>query len=114
MDYEPRAPFDTILVSNTLHMIGTEGSIALLERCHAMLSPGGRMIVQAQYLNDDRTSPRWPTLVNLVQRVCTPTGRNHAIGETREWMREAGYGDIEYVPLSLWNVCSCLIGTKAS
>jgi len=112
-DYQPEEPFDTVLISNTLHMIGTAGSIELLKRCRGMLSPGGRLIVQAQFLDDERTSPRWPTLVNLVQRVCTPTGRNHAVGETREWMRQAGYTDIEYVPLSVWNVCSCLIGRVA-
>jgi precorrin-6B methylase 2 len=112
MDYRPKEPFDTILVSNTLHMIGPEGSIALLERCCGMMAPGGRMIVQAQFLNDDRTSPRWATLLNLIQRVGTPHGRNHAIGETKQWLRRAGFADIEYVPLSVWNVCSCLIGKK--
>ncbi len=112
MSYTPDAPFDTILLSNTLHMIGPEGSLVLLKRCHGMLSPGGRMIVQAQYLNDDRTSPRWPTLLNLIQRVATPNGRNHAIGETREWMEQAGFRNVQFVRFSLWNVCSCLIGER--
>jgi SAM-dependent methyltransferase len=104
--------FDTLLLSNTLHMIGPEGSRAILKHCADLLAPGGRIIVQAQYLNDDRVSPRWPTLLNLFQRVGTPHGRNHAIGETTDWMAEAGFKDIEYVRFSLWNVCSCLIGTK--
>lgn len=110
--YVPGEPFDTILVSNTLHMIGPEGSIDLLKRCYGMLAPGGRLIVQAQYLNDDRVSPRWPALLSLIQRVATPDGRNHAIGETREWMERAGLRNVEYVRFSLWNVCSCLIGER--
>jgi cyclopropane fatty-acyl-phospholipid synthase-like methyltransferase len=93
-------------------MIGPVGSLELLKRCHGMLSPGGRMIVQAQYLNDDRVSPRWPTLLNLIQRVATPNGRNHAIGETREWMEQAGFQNVQFVRFSLWNVCSCLIGER--
>jgi SAM-dependent methyltransferase len=112
MDYVPDQPFDTILVSNTLHMIGPEGSLALLKRCYDMLLPGGRMIVQAQYLNDDRTSPRWPTLLNLIQRVATPNGRNHAVGETKDWMEAAGFRDVQFVRFSAWNVCSCLIGQR--
>ena len=112
MDYTFKEPFDTVLVSNTLHMIGPAGSLELLKRCYQMVVPGGRLIVQAQYLNDDRVSPRWPTLLNLLQRVATPHGRNHAIGETREWMEQAGFQNIEYVRLSLWNVCSCLIGER--
>jgi hypothetical protein len=93
-------------------MIGPEGSLALLKRCYDMLLPGGQMIVQAQYLNDDRTSPRWPTLLNLIQRVATPNGRNHAIGETKDWMEAAGFRDVQFVRFSAWNVCSCLIGQR--
>lgn len=112
MTYTPEEPFDTVLVSNTLHMIGPGGSLALLKRCHKIISQGGRVIVQAQYLNDDRTSPRWATLLNLIQRVATPNGRNHSIGETREWLAEAGFANIQFVRFSTWNVCSCLIGHK--
>jgi SAM-dependent methyltransferase len=112
MDYTFEEPFDTILISNTLHMIGPVGSLELLKRCYQMLAPGGRVIVQAQYLNDDRVSPRWPTLLNLIQRVATPDGRNHAIGETKEWLEQAGFRNIQYVHFSLWNVCSCLIGER--
>lgn len=112
MDYTFEEPFDTVLVSNTLHMIGPAGSLELLKRCYQMLMPGGRVIVQAQYLNDDRVSPRWPTLLNLIQRVATPEGRNHAIGETKEWLEQAGFRNVQYVRFSLWNVCSCLIGER--
>ena len=111
-DYTPQNPFDTILVSNTLHMIGPAGSVELLKRCYGMLSPGGRLIVQAQYLNDDRVSPRWPTLLSLIQRVATPHGRNHAISETKEWMEQAGFSNVSYVRFAVWNVCSCLIGER--
>ncbi len=113
MKYTAEQPFDTVLVSNTLHMIGPEGSGKLMKHCHDLLRPGGRLIVQAQYLNDDRTSPRWPTLLNLIQRVATPTGRNHAVGETTRWLEHAGFADVQHVRLSAWNVCSCLIGRRS-
>ena len=93
-------------------MIGPVGSTEFLKRCYSMLTPGGRLIVQAQYLNDDRVSPRWATLLSLIQRVATPNGRNHAIGETKEWMEQAGFWNVNYVRFSLWNVCSCLIGER--
>lgn len=112
MSYTPAEPFDAVLVSNTLHMIGPAGSFELLKRCYQMLTPGGRLIVQAQYLNDDRVSPRWPTLLSLIQRVATPHGRNHTIGETKEWMEQAGFQNVKYVRFSVWNVCSCLIGER--
>jgi cyclopropane fatty-acyl-phospholipid synthase-like methyltransferase len=110
--YTPGSPFDTVLISNMLHMIGPAGSVELLKRCFDMLTPGGRVIVQAQYLNDDRVSPRWATLLNIIQRVVTPNGRNHAIGETKGWMEQAGFRDVRHVSFSLWNVCSCLVGER--
>ena len=112
MDYRPKERFDDVLLSNTLHMIGPEGSRAALKHCFGLLNHGGRMIVQAQYLNDDRISPRWPTLLNLFQRVATPHGRNHAIGETSDWMLEAGFVDVAYTRFSAWNVNSVVVGTK--
>jgi len=110
--YLPAKTYDTVLVSNTLHMIGEDGSRALLEHIYNMVTPGGRLIVQAQYLNDDRTSPRWPTLLNLLQRIATPNGRNHALTETAEWMRAAGFVEVLHVRFAVWNVNSCLIGRR--
>ena len=112
MTYTTDDRYDTVLVSNTLHMIGPEASITLLTRCFDLLAPGGRVIVQAQYLDDSRVSPRWPTLLNLIQRVATPHGRNHAIGETKEWMEQAGFRNLRYRRFAAWNVCSCLIGER--
>lgn len=112
--YKPALPFDTVLVSNVLHLVGPEDSPALLSRCYDLLAPGGRLIVQAQFLNDDRTSPRWPTLLNLTQCVASEHGQNHAITETRRWMEQAGFCNIEHIRFSLWNVNSCLVGERPS
>src|SRR5581483_7924396 len=78
-EYAPEAPFDALLVSNTLHMLGPELSVRLLSRCLGMVRPGGRIIVQAQLLEDERTAPRWATLLDLLQRTTTPHGRNHTV-----------------------------------
>ncbi len=112
-DYEPEEPFDTMLVSNMLHMLGPEASNELIQRCAGMLETGGRLIIQAQFLNDDRVSPRWATLLNLLQRVATPNGRNHALEESSRWMQDAGFTDIQHIRMSSWNVNSCLVGTKS-
>ena len=111
-EYAPSEPFDAILASNMLHMMQPDASVKLLKRCFDMMLPGGRMIVQAQYLNDDRISPRWATLLNLCQRVVTQEGRNHAFGETKEWMEEAGFRNIQLSSMSLWNANSCLVGER--
>ena len=110
--HEFNGTWDMVLVSNTLHMLGPELSQALLDRCYHLVSPGGVLVVQAQYLDDERTAPRWPVLLNLVQRVATPHGRNHAVGETTEWLRRAGFTEIEYKPFAPWNVNSALVARR--
>ena len=110
--YQTDEGFDDVMVSNTLHMLGPDLSAKLMKQCFTLVNPGGRLIVQAQYLNDDRTSPRWATLLNLVQRAATIHGQNHALGETREWMEAAGFVDVEHQRFSAWNTNSVLIGRK--
>jgi precorrin-6B methylase 2 len=111
-EWNPPEPFDTVFTSNILHMLGAELAQKLIRRAFEFTAPGGRLIIQAQYLNDDLTSPRWATLLNLMMLVGTDNGRNHALGETSEWMCNAGFTNIQWLRLSPWNVNRCLIGQK--
>src|SRR5262249_43179354 len=99
--YLTNEPFDTVLISNVLHTIGPTGSIELLKHCFQLLLPGGRLIIQAQYLHDDRVSPRWPALLSLILRVVSRDGRNHTVSETKQWMKEAGFRNVHYIRLSV-------------
>jgi cyclopropane fatty-acyl-phospholipid synthase-like methyltransferase len=110
--YETDRRFDAILISNTLHMLGTEASLDLLRRCWSLIRPGGTILIQAQYLDDSRTFPRWATLLNLIQRCVTPQGRNHAVGETSDWLRSIGFTDIRHVQFAVWNVNSCILARR--
>ncbi len=110
--FEAPAPFDVVLVSNTLHMLGPDKSQELLRRCLPMVVPGGRIVVQAMFLNEDRVSPRWPALLNVMQLVATPSGRNHTVGETVRWLETVGFVDAQHLPFSLWNVCSAVVARR--
>jgi len=112
LTWTPDEPFDTVLVSNILHMLGPERSPTLLARCLEFVRPGGRIIVQAEFLDAGRTSPRWPTLLNLIMRVTTDGGRNHDVDETADWLRSAGFVDVEHHRLSPWNVNSVLVARR--
>ncbi len=106
--------FDAVLVSNVLHMLGAAHSRALLRRCHELLRPGGRIIVQGQFLDEDRTSPRWATLLNLILRAVTSEGRNHSVAEGLAWLRETGFADVRHVRFSPWNANSALVGSRGN
>jgi SAM-dependent methyltransferase len=104
--------YDLVLVSNTLHMLGEEASKELIRRAHASINPGGSLVIQAQFLRDDRLGPRWPLLLDLIQLCITEKGRNHTASETREWMEAAGFRRIEHCPMTLLNTNSFLRGYK--
>lgn len=104
--------YDIVLVSNTLHMLGESGCRQLLSRLYPLVSKGGSLVVQAQYLDENSVGPRWPVLLDLVQLCITESGRNHTVGETREWLEECGFTDVEYFPMTLTNTNSFLRAWK--
>lgn len=104
--------YDLILVSNVLHGLGEKASRALIERLYSSVNRGGSLVIQAQYLRDDRLGGRWPIFLDLIQLCVTEQGRNHTPEETRRWLEEAGFRDIEFHPMTLLNTNSYLRGYK--
>lgn len=100
--------YDVVLVSNLLHMLGEADSRALLERLRQSVNIRGSLVIQAQYLPDDRVGQRWPVLMDLLQLCLTSEGHNHTVAETRSWLESAGFRDIEFQPMTLLNTNSYL------
>jgi len=104
--------YDLVLVSNTLHMLGEQASRDLIRRLVDNVSPGGSLVIQAQFLANHRMGGRWPVFLDLIQMCITEEGRNHTEAETRSWMEAAGFTDLTYVPMSLVNTNSFLRGYR--
>ena len=104
--------YDIVLVSNTLHMLGESDSRELLRRLYPTVASGGSLVIQAQFLNNDKMGARWPIFLDLIQLCITPRGRNHTEGETRWWMEEAGFQDVGACPMTLLNTNGYLRGYR--
>jgi hypothetical protein len=104
--------YDLVLVSNTLHMLGHEASAALIARLFSVVKPGGSLVIQAQFLRDDRLGDRWPVLLDLIQLCVTTCGANHSVAQTTEWMTRAGFEEIRHGAMSLLNTNSFLRGVR--
>lgn len=104
--------YDMVMVSNTLHMLGEEESRKLLKRLFNVVKPGGSLVIQFQYMKDNKLGGRWPTILDMVQLCITDDGRNHSVGETRSWMEEAGYSDIKFSAMNLLNTNGYLRGYR--
>lgn len=104
--------YDIILVSNTLHQLGPQVSAELVKRLYASVAPGGSLVIQARFLRDDRLGDKVPVLLDLLELCITSAGRNHSVAETREWMEEAGFCNLEFCPMSMFNENSFLRGYR--
>jgi hypothetical protein len=76
------------------------------------VKPGGSLVIQAQYLQDDRRGGRWPVFLDLIQLCITRHGRNHSVAETRGWLEEAGFTQVEHRSMSVYNTNSFLRGYR--
>jgi SAM-dependent methyltransferase len=104
--------FDLILVSNTLHMLGRKASASLIKKLFNNVKPGGSLVIQAQFLRDDRLGERWPVFLDLVQLCITSAGENHTVRETRDWLEAAGFANMRICRMSLFNTNSFVRGYK--
>jgi hypothetical protein len=104
--------YDLIFVSNMLHGLGENASRTLIKRLYNSINSGGSLLIQAQYLRDNRLGGRWPIFLALIQLCVTANGRNHSPKETRLWLAEAGFSDIEFCAMTLLNTNSFLRGYK--
>ena len=104
--------YDMILVSNTLHGLGEVASRALIKRLFNSINHGGSLVIQAQYLRDNRLGGKWPIFLDLMLLCVTSNGRNHTQLETRQWMVEAGFTDIEFCGMTLLNTNGFLRARK--
>jgi SAM-dependent methyltransferase len=105
--------YDMILVSNMLAWWAEDASRALIKRLYRSINFGGSLVIQAQYLRDDRLGGRWPIFLDLLMLCVTANGRNHSQVETRRWLQEAGFRDVEFCGMTLHNTNSFLRGYKA-
>lgn len=104
--------YDLILVSNLLVGLGECESRDLIRRLYGSINWGGSLVIQAQYLRDDRIGARWPVFLDLEILCTTRKGRNHTVKETKTWLTDAGFSDIEFCPMTIFNVNSYLRGFK--
>jgi SAM-dependent methyltransferase len=104
--------YDMVLVSNMLVGLSEEDSRALVRRLYDSVNPGGSLVIQAQFLHDDRLGPEWPVILDLMMLCSTQDGRNHAPEETVTWLNEAGFKETEFCSMSFFNTNSFLRGYK--
>ncbi|WP_432158452.1 MULTISPECIES: methyltransferase [unclassified Streptomyces] len=81
---------DVLVFGHVLHDWAEAGRQELLERAHAVLPPGGAVVVYDQML--DETAPDLRSLIgSLNVGLITPGGSEYTVPECRTWLEKAGF-----------------------
>jgi ubiquinone/menaquinone biosynthesis C-methylase UbiE len=92
-------PYDIVLLTNFLHHFDRATCVALLQKVHAALKPGGRVAALEFVPNEDRVSPPMPAMFSLVMLTTTPSGDAYTFRELESMYREARFDRIAAHPV---------------
>jgi 3-hydroxy-5-methyl-1-naphthoate 3-O-methyltransferase len=85
---------DAAVVANLLHDFSPERCVEILGRVAAALGPRGRLVIMEIVPDDDRTGPPLAVAFATAMIVNTAGGDAHTAAHYREWLTNAGFGDI--------------------
>ena len=91
----PKGPFDAIYFGNTSHMYGPKENVALFRKMRSSLASGGLLVVREFVRGMSEEAALFA--VNML--VLTPRGNTYTAKEYEEWLREAGFADVEVVSI---------------
>lgn len=91
----PSGPFDALYFGNTSHMYGPRENRALFHRMRGSLAPGGLLVVRefVRGMSDDAAL----FAVNML--IITANGGTYTAEEYEDWLREAGFAEVEFIPV---------------
>jgi SAM-dependent methyltransferase len=87
--------FDLHLISNVLHDWEEPVVLRLLEKSHAALSPGGRLIIHDAHINANKTGPL-PVAQYSALLMHSTEGKCYAVSEMRAYLEQTGFEWIEH------------------
>jgi 2-polyprenyl-3-methyl-5-hydroxy-6-metoxy-1,4-benzoquinol methylase len=86
--------YDLVFLSAIVHSLSPDANRQLIRKAAAATSPGGRVVVLDQLMNEPRTGPLTAALFALNMLVGTGAGDTYTESEVRGWMAEAGLCDV--------------------
>jgi hypothetical protein len=87
--------YDAAVMRAFLQVFSPADARQAVKNLGAAVNPGGKIFIIGQILDDSRTAPLEAVGFNLAFINMLEAGESHTESEQRDWLREAGFGDIE-------------------
>ncbi|GHO64627.1 O-methyltransferase [Ktedonobacter sp. SOSP1-52] len=91
---------DCVLLAHAVHMFSPERNLTLLQRIHAAVSSGTRLLLVDFWTDTTHTHPLFATLIAGEFLVATGEGDVYSEEEVRTWLRQSGWCYLTHLPLS--------------
>ncbi len=104
--------YDVVLTSSMISQEGPDVVKHILRESFKAMESGGMMLIQEQFLDDEKTGPMLPVQVGLNQLIHTPAGRAYSAKEVAGFAAEIGFVDLHYRPLPDPSPFTLIVGTK--
>ena len=89
--------FDVVWMSHILHAESEQTCEELVRKAVCALEPGGMILIQDFYLNDNTDGPLFPALFSLNMLLGTNRGQSYSEQQVFRMLKKAGITDIRRV-----------------
>jgi SAM-dependent methyltransferase len=87
-----RSAYDTVWLSNVIHIYSPAQNLTLFRKIRNALNPGGRVLIQDSFLTDPTgLYPIDTTAFALTMLLFTETGNTYAARDVIDWLQGTGY-----------------------
>jgi hypothetical protein len=91
----PGGPYDVAVARAIVQVLGPAEAARALANVGRALRSGGELYIVGNVLEESRLAPRSAVLFNLVLLNFYDRGEAYTLAEHREWLRAAGFEDVQ-------------------
>ena len=104
--------YDVVLLSSMISQEGPEVIKGIIKKSFDAMTTGGKILIQEQFLETDKSGPLLAALIGINQLIHTPAGRAYSAKEVATWAAEIGFTDLCFEPLPEPSPFTLIQGTK--
>jgi 16S rRNA G1207 methylase RsmC len=104
--------YDVVLLSSMISQEGPEVIKSIIKKSYDAMISGGRILIQEQFLETDKSGPLLAALIGINQLIHTPSGRAYSAKEVADWAAKIGFKDLSFRPLPAPSPFTLILGTK--